>query len=317
MSLSIIGTGSALPSRVLTNDELATFLDTSNEWIKTRTGIERRHILAQDETLTDLAAKAAQRAMQSAGVTSDEIDYVLCATLGGDYITPSLACMVQGAIKAKCPAVDLNAACSGFLYALDIAAGLFCAKRAKKILLVTAEALSRVTNWEDRSTAVLFGDAAAALVLQPGDELKYLHLTSAGDAVSLNAPNQSANLPGYPEGKKTKFYMDGGEIYKFAVNAICTGVQEALNACGITMEDVNHVLMHQANRRILDAACKRFNIPKEKCPIAINEVGNVSAVSLPLLMDRLNSENAIKKGDTLVLSAFGAGLTTGTAVLRW
>lgn len=317
MSLSILGTGSALPNLVKTNADLTTFLDTSDEWIRTRTGIGQRHIL-QDESLTDITALAAQRALENSKTKIEEIDYIICPSFTGDYLTPSLSCLLQQRLGATCPAVDVNAACTGFMYGMDLASGLLAAGRAKRILMVAAEALSRITNWEDRSTAVLFGDGAGAVVLAPGDDLLYLHLTSQGDDRFLYAPFVSGNFPEGPKESRAPYIsMNGGEVYKFAVNAIFTGLQKALDETGLKTEDVKHVLLHQANLRIIEAAQKKLGIPSERYAINIQNVGNLSAASIPVLMDEYNRKGAFADGDLMVLSAFGGGFTTGTAILRW
>ncbi len=316
MSLSILGTGSALPAHVKTNDDLCAFFETSDEWIRTRTGIQRRHLMT-DETVTDLAVAAAQNALQAAGVAPQELDYILCPTLGGDFITPSLACMVQKEIGAGCPALDLNAACSGFLYTLDVAAALLARDSVRNILVVAAEGLSRVTDWTDRSTAVLFGDGAGAVVLAPGDDLLHLQLTAQGCHEPLHACFPAGNLPGHADTDAPYIRMDGNEVYKFAVNAIFTGLERALEETGLSPQDVDHVLLHQANLRIIDAARKRLSIPEERYAINIDEVGNLSAASIPVLLDSLVRTGRVRPGDTLLLSAFGGGFTTGTALLRW
>lgn len=319
MSLSILGTGSALPKHVVTNEDLTAFLDTSDEWIRTRTGIGQRHLMT-DESLLDLTEAAARAALENAGTAPDDIDYILCCTMAGDYVTPSLACQLQATLGATCPALDLNAACSGFIYGLDVAAGLFATGRAKRILMVAAEALSRITDWTDRATCVLFGDAAAAVVLGPGDALQYLSLESMGNWDVLYAPSYSGFKLGQEEGNYgpgSYLHMDGQEVYKFAVGAIERGINGALAATGTAAAEVDHVLLHQANLRIIQAAQKKLDIPAERWPTIIQRTGNVSAVSIPLLLDEENRAGHFKRGDTMVFCAFGGGLTAGTALVRW
>lgn len=316
MSFTILGTGSALPQLVKTNDDLRAYFDTSDEWIRTRTGILRRHIMMQ-ETVTDLAAQAARHALEAAGTAPEELDYILCATVGGDYLTPSLACMVQRALGASCPAMDVNAACSGFVYGLDMAAALLARGGLRRVLVVAAEGLSRIVDWTDRSTAVLFGDGAGAVVLAPGEDLLYMQLSASGDAEPLYAPYPSGNFPQRAQGPPPYLHMNGQDVYKFAVNAIYTGIRDALAGTGLAAEQIKHVLLHQANYRIIEAACKRLRIPVERCPINIDEIGNVSAATIPVLLDNCNRAGSLAPGDLIILSAFGAGFTTGTCVLRW
>lgn len=317
MSFQILGTGSGLPACVRTNDDLAGFMDTSDEWIRTRTGIRERRVITT-ETLTDLAVAAAQAALDDAGVKPEELDYIICPTLCGDCVTPSLSCMVGERLGAVCPAVDMNAACSGFLYAMDLAAGLFERKRVKRVLMVPAEALTRLVDWNDRSTCVLFGDGAAAVVLGEGDSLMSLRLSSHGNWSALYAPGLTGNSPFTKEPiGETYLHMNGQEVYKFAVNAIATEITEALAEAGIAPEQVDHVLLHQANMRIIEAAQKKLSIPMDRYRCNIEHTGNTSAVSIPLLLDECRRDNLFKNGDILVMCGFGAGLTTGTAILRW
>lgn len=317
MSFSIVGTGSAVPNCIKTNDDLSKIVDTSDEWIRTRTGIRERRIITS-ESLTDLTHTAAESALKNANIKAEELDLIICATISSDYITPSLACIVQKEIGANCPAFDVNAACTGFIYALDIAAGYFERNRAKNVLILAADAMSRILDWTDRSTCVLFGDAASAVVLSKGNDLLSVELTATGNETALYAPNVSGNCP-YSEKEKTEPYisMSGQEIYKFAVSAMCSDIKSVIEKAGITSDDIDYVLPHQANTRIIDAAQKRLKIPKDKYMTNIEKYGNTSAVSIPLLIDEANRNGIFKKGDLIVMSAFGAGLTTGACVIRW
>lgn len=317
MSFTILGTGSCLSSHVLTNDDLSKFLDTSDEWIRTRTGIEERHILAEGETLTQMVSSAAQNALDNAGITADELDYIVCATLAGDNHTPSLACGVQQTIGANCPAADLNAACAGFIYALDFADGLFARKKAKYVLIAAGENLSSIMDWTDRSTSVLFGDGSGAVVLGPGDDLLALNLQSNAAVEKLNIPFPRPKTPAAPEGPPRKMTMDGHEVYRFAIGAITTGIQAALDEVGLTLDDVTYFHLHQANLRIIEAAMKKLGVPMEKCPTTIQYTGNTSAASIPILMDKMNREGRYNKGDLIAMSGFGAGLVSGSALIRW
>lgn len=316
MSFQIIGTGSALPACRKTNEDLSRLVDTSDEWITTRTGIRERPIFTT-ETVTEVAVQAARNALDNSGITAAELDYIICPTLGGDYMTPSLACMVQMELGATCPAFDVNGACSGFLYALDVAEGVFARKKARYVLVLAAERLSRILDWTDRSTCVLFGDGAAAVVLKEGDALHFLEVTAQGN-LCLAAPMPFGNCPyTVSDSRKPGLLMKSREVYAFAVGAICSGVEHAAKATGISPDNTDYFFLHQANLRIIEAARKKLDLPKEKFPVNISKYGNTSAVSIPLLLDEWNRAGKLKKGQHLVLCAFGAGLTTGTAAIDW
>ncbi len=316
MSFTILGTGSALPAKTVTNDDMAKLVETSDEWIRTRTGIRERHVIT-DESVTEITFTAAQRALEMSGVSPQELDYIICPTVGGDWISPSLACMIQERLGATCPAVDVNAACSGFLYGLDYADGIFARKRAKYVLVAAAEGLSRLLNWKDRSTCVLFGDGAGAAVLGEGDSLRYLHLTAKG-SLALHVPHAPGESPFETnEQPPHGLVMDGREIYRFAVSTITAELRRASEETGIPFEEVDHVLLHQANQRIMDAASKKLHLPPEKVPSSIARTANTSAASVPILLDQEARLGHLHRGDILMLCAFGAGLTSGTAVLQW
>ncbi len=317
MSFAVLGTGSALPTCVKTNDDLSQILDTSDRWIYTRTGIRRRHVITS-ETVLDLAAEASRKALDAAGISPQDLDYIICPTVGGDYITPGLGCNLQEELGATCPAIDINAGCSGFVYSLDTADGIFARKKARYVLITAAEGLSRIMDWNDRSTCVLFGDGAAAVVLGEGDGLRYLKLRTQGCCAPLHGRFPMGNSPWTKEEPHTHFvHMEGQEVYKFAVNAICTGVQEALEETGLSPEDIHHVLLHQANMRIIDAARKKLSIPQERYHCCIEETGNLSAASIPTLLDLCSRDGLLHSGENLLLCAFGAGFTSGTAILTW
>lgn len=317
MSFSIIGTGSAMPKDIKTNNDLKEIVDTSDEWISTRTGIKQRHICSQ-ESITDLAVKAAKDALIDADTRAEDIDLIILATISSDYITPSLACLVQKNIGAVCPAFDLNAACTGFIYALDIAASYFESGRANKILVIAADAMSRLLDFKDRATCVLFGDAASAVVLKKGDDLLSIKLTATGDEKALYAKNVNGNCPFKEETEIDTFlHMNGQEIYKFAVTAMCNDIKDVIKTAEIETDKVSYVLPHQANIRIIEAAQKKLKIDSQKYLTNIDRYGNTSAASIPLLLDDANKNGTFKNGDILVLSAFGAGLTTGACVIRW
>lgn len=318
MSFKIIGTGSAYPQTCKTNQDLGAFLDTSDEWIFTRTGIKTRHICTE-ESISDLSSLAAQRALENAATSPEELDLIICATLVGDYFTPSLACVVQKALGATCPAFDINAACTGFIYGLDIADGYFARKKAKKILLIGAEVISRFADWTDRSTCVLFGDAAGAAVLEEGgDGLLALKLAAQGNTDLLKMENILGNCPFTPARTGRPFLqMQGGEVYKFAVSAMCRDLEQVIQEAGLTKDELDFVLPHQANIRIIEAARHKLGIPAEKCPTNMVRFGNTSSASIPLLMDELHQAGAFKKGHILALAAFGGGLTSGACIIKW
>ena len=316
MSFRIIGTGSALPACRITNDDLSRLVDTNDEWITTRTGIRERPILTT-ESVTEIAVAAARNALENSGISPADLDYIICPTLGGDYMTPSLACVVQMELQANCPAVDVNGACSGFLYALDVADGVFARGKARYVLVLAAERLSRILDWSDRSTCVLFGDAAAAVVLEAGDALHYLEVTARGN-LCLASPFAPGSCPyTEPDTRKPGLLMKNREVYTFAVSTICRSLKKAAEETGIPMEETDYFFLHQANLRIIETARKKLGLPEEKFPVNIQKYGNTSSASIPLLLDEWNRAGKLKKGQHLVLCAFGAGLTTGLAALDW
>lgn len=317
MSFSIIGTGSCVPNTILKNDDLSSFLDTTDEWIKTRTGIKQRHICG-DESISEIAADAAVKALENAQINASDLDLIICATMTADYFTPSLACVLQKLIGANCPAFDINAACSGFVYALDVAAGYFERNRAKKILVVGAEEMSRIVDWTDRSTCVIFGDGAGAVILEKGDNLLSMKLTSKGDTELLVAPNVDGNYPNKSQTNNLPYLsMNGQEVYKFAVSSVPTDLTDVISTAGVKESQIDFVLLHQANIRIIEAAVSRLSIPKEKFVCNIENYGNTSAASVPILLDEINNQGKLKSGNLLAISAFGGGLTTGACVIRW
>ncbi len=315
--MRILGTGSALPAHTVTNDDLAKFLDTSDEWIRTHTGIRSRQVIT-GETLLQLAALAANAALENAGLTAGDVDYLLCSSVQADTITPSLGCVLQAEIGAQCPALDINGACAGFLYALDLADALLKAGKASRVLVVCAEGMTRMVDWTDRSTCVLFGDGAGAAVVDGGEGLLATRLTSEGDATHLNMYPHPGNSPFATKHMPMRaLHMDGPEIYKFAVSHSVSDLRAVCEAAGISLEDVNHFLLHQANKRIIDAARVRLKQPEEKFPMNVEVRGNTSSASLPILLDEANRAGRFRAGDILAMSAFGAGLTTGACVLKW
>ncbi len=317
MSFQIIGTGSAYPVCIKTNDELSQLVDTTDEWISSRTGIKSRHI-STTESLSELAVTAAKQALEDANVKSEELSLIICATIQGDYVTPSLACVVQKEIGAKCPAFDVNAACSGFIYGLDIALGYYERKKADKVLIIAAETMSKHVNWKDRATCVLFGDGAGAVVLSAGDGLVAIKTTASGATDILTIPGRTGNNPfSEPKAIDDYLYMNGPEVFKFAVTSMCRDLKDVIAAAGLTETEIDMVLPHQANLKIIEGAMNRLKIPEEKYYGNIEHSGNISAASIPILLDELNKAGLIKKGFKLALSSFGGGLTSAACVIKW
>ena len=324
MSFSILGTGSALPSRTVTNEELTQIVDTSDEWIRTRTGISERRVCS-DEFISDLAYQAARNALADCSCSAKELDLIICATMSADYTTPSLACILQMKLGASCAAFDVNAACTGFIYALDVAAGYFARKPDMKILVVAAEAMSRLVDWQDRATCVLFGDGAGAAVLGKGDDLLAIQTGAKGSIASLYAENGWGNSlfrsmqtqPSAEPAETGYLQMDGQEVFRFAVTSMVQTVEQVLDEAGLTKEDIAWLIPHQANIRILDSAVSRLKLPKEKCLTNIAVRGNTSAACVAILLDEASREGKLKKNDLLAFTAFGGGLTTGACILRW
>jgi 3-oxoacyl-[acyl-carrier-protein] synthase-3 len=296
---------------------MAEFLDTSDEWIVSRTGIHERRI-CRTESATDLAVGAAEKALTAAGISQDELDLILCSTIGGDYVTPSLACCVAGRLGAGCPSVDLNAGCVGFLYSLSTAAAYFDSGRAERILVIGLERMSSWVDWDHRSVCVLFGDGAGACVLGKGSALKYLHLGVEGDPTPLNRPisignNPFTDRPSVPE----ELHMDGRRIFKFATRILEAEIKRAFDHTKLCSEDVDLFLIHQANGRIIDYVCQKLGQPEEKFPKNVSRYGNTSSASIPILLDELLEAGSVQPGQTLFLCAFGAGLTYGSAIVEW
>ncbi|HIS02675.1 MAG TPA: ketoacyl-ACP synthase III [Candidatus Pullichristensenella avicola] len=315
--MRILGTGSALPAHTVTNDDLARFLDTSDEWIRTHTGIRSRQVIT-DETLLQLARRAAEAALENAGLSAADMDYILCSSVLPDTITPSLGCVLQAEIGAHCPALDVNGACAGFLYALDLADALIASGKAGRVLVVCAEGMTRMVDWTDRSTCVLFGDGAGAAVVDGGEGLLATHLTSQGDAAHLNMYPDPGNSPFAARRVPARaLHMDGPEIYKFAVSHSVSDLRAVCEKAGVALEEIDHFLLHQANKRIIDAARARLKQPAEKFPMNVEARGNTSSASVPILLDEIHRAGLLRAGELLAMSAFGAGLTTGACVLRW
>ena len=318
MGFSIIGTGSAAPEKVVSNLDLAAIMDTSDEWIRTRTGITERHVL-NGESLEDLCVLAGQRALEDSGIDPMELDYLICATMNGDYTTPSLSSQLQKRLGTKAVCFDINAACSGFIYALEMADTYLNSGRAKKILVIGGDAVSRLADWQDRASCILFGDGAGAAVLSnEGNDLIEIHLTTDGSLSMLYAQSPRGNCPFSEKSEGSPYLiMNGQEVYRFAVSAIERDINLSLERSGLSTGDIDLFLLHQANRRIIDAARHKLGLNEEKFPMNIDHYGNTSSATVPMLLDELAKSGRVKKGSTLLLSAFGAGLTTGCCIIKW
>lgn len=318
MGFRILGTGSALPARSVTNDDLSEFLDTSDEWIFPRTGIASRRICTT-ETLDDLALEACRRALDASGVTPDQLDLIICSTTSGDHLIPAQACAVAEGLGASCPAFDVSAACAGFVFALDVADGWFARGRAERVLVVAAEKMSRVVDWQDRATCVLFGDGAAAAVLAAGGESPLATSLTTEPAVEiLHVPGIAGSSP-YDETERAAsvLSMEGRRVFKFGVNAIVDSVRTLCEEAHVAIDDIDHFVFHQANERILSSGVARLGIDDAKVARALSETGNISSACIPLALDRLARAGELKAGQLVALVGFGAGLDVGAMLLRW
>lgn len=317
MGFQIIGTGSALPEKILTNAELSEMVETDDEWIRTRVGVGSRHIAVAEST-ADLAAEAARKALADSGTTPEELDLILVATITPDAVCPTVAGCVQKKLGAACPAFDINSACSGFLFALETANGFFAAGKVKKALVIGAERISKILDWNDRSTCVIFGDGAGAAVLAEGDGYLCSALYTAGGDEVIRIPGYHGTSPfnALPEEKPVVF-MDGQETFKFAVNALTDHVQNLCAEIGITPADLQHIVPHQANIRIIQMAARKLKLPLEMFVTDIETTGNTAAASVPIALDVLNRSGKLKKGDLAAMTAFGGGLSSGGCIIRW
>jgi len=318
----IAGTGSYLPEKVLTNDDLAKFVDTSDEWIATRTGIRERHIAAEGETTSDLAFHAATRAMEAAGVSAAELDLIIVGTTTPDIIFPSTACLLQARLGANgCGAFDVNAACSGFLYAFSIADKFIKSGDAKTVLVVGAETLTRMVDWTERTTAVLFGDGAGAVVLKADTETgilsTHLHADGAKKELLWNPVGVSAGFRDDQPNAGVRIQMAGSDVFKYAVKALDSVVEETLEANGLDRHDIDWLIPHQANLRIIEATAKRLDMPMDRVVVTVDKHGNTSSGSVPLALDEAVRSGRVQRGQLVLLEAFGGGFTWGSALLRY
>lgn len=309
----IAGTGHYVPEKRLTNEDLSRMVDTSDEWIRSRTGIHERRIMREDETCTGMSVHAGRAALENAGLQAEEIDYLICATVHGDYFTPSLACCVQKELGLQCPAFDINCACAGFLYMLDLAQCMIKTKKnIRRILLIATEGMSRLVDWKDRNTCVLFGDGSGAAVVERSAEDCMLSFVEHAQG------NWEALHIDYGANGRPCVSMNGGEVFKYAVNAASRDISEAMEAAGITEKDaITHVILHQANQRITNAVISKLGIPKERYLSTIHKYGNTSSSGCAIALDELHRSGRLRKGDMIAFAAFGGGLTSAAAVIRW
>jgi 3-oxoacyl-[acyl-carrier-protein] synthase-3 len=326
----IIGCGSYLPERVVTNAELSAKLDTTDEWITTRTGIRQRHLAADGELTSDLALKAAERALENANIPASEVDMVVLATTTPDNTFPATATKVQDKLgMVNGAAFDIQAVCSGFIYGMAIADNFIKTSQCKTVVLIGAETFSRILDWEDRSTCVLFGDGAGAVVLRAGEAEPEVNVGESGHnrgtgilsthLHSDGSTNELLYVDGGPSSTQTVGHvrMNGREVFRHAVTNLASIVGEALEANGLASEDIDWLVPHQANKRILDSTAKKLGLAKEKIVITIDRHANTSAASIPLALDEAVRDGRIKKGDLVLMEAMGGGLTWGASLVRW
>ena len=332
-TIRITGTGSALPGRIVTNKELEQMVETSDEWIRERTGIAERHV-SVGETVVTLASEAAHKALEQAGKTAEEIDLILVATCSPEQYLPCCACQVQAAVGAvNALAFDVNAACSGFLFALNTADAYLRTGLAKNALIIGSEVLSKLVDWTDRGSCILFGDGAGAVVVErceasPGILGRALHSDGTGGGVlqcgarELTTPYARTSAAKTDQNQPTDdrehyIQMDGQEVYRFATRRVPQCIEEALSDAGLAVPDIDLFVLHQANARIIDAVAKRLHADRDKFPTNLERVGNMSSASIPVLLDELNRQRKLHRGDRIVLAGFGAGLTIGACVMTW
>ncbi len=324
--VTIAGTGSYVPEKILTNADLAKIVDTSDEWITSRTGIKERRIAAEDEFTSDMATKAAERALEQAGIKAEDVELIIVATITPDTPTPATACYVQTNLGAhSAVAFDISAACSGFLYAMKLAKRLISDGAYKNAVIIGAEKLSSVINWEDRNTCVLFGDGAGAAVLRRSEEgeghilatemgtdgryTKLLEIKGGGSACPITAANADDHLH--------TLTMQGREVFKLAVNAMRTAAETVIERAGLAADDIKLVVPHQANLRIIGAIADRLAVPNEKVYVNLHKYGNTSAAAVAIALDEAHREGRFERGDNIILVVFGAGLTWAATAIEW
>lgn len=317
MNFNITGTGMYVPENIVTNNDLSLIVDTSDEWIVQRVGVKERHICT-NETAADLAYHAAKAALDDCNCPPEDIDLILAATVSGETVSPSIACMVQKMLGISCMAFDINAACSSFIFLLETAAGFFARGVAEKVLVIGAERMSRIVDWTDRSTCVIMGDGAGAAVLSKGGGYISSVINVKGDDSVIKIPQFIGNSPFFkPTQEKPYIHMNGQETFKYAVNSICNDIEEVLKKSDITLEDIKYIVPHQANIRIIEFASRKLNVPLDKFYVNIDRYGNTSAASIPIALDEMNKKGMLNKDDLIVLSAFGGGLSSASCIINW
>lgn len=320
--VKVIGTGRYVPENIVTNDDLSKIVDTNNEWIKSRTGIRERRI-SKEENTSKLAAKAGRKALESSKLKPEDIELIIVSTATPDNFTPSTACMVQeklGAINATC--FDISAACTGFIYAVGIASQFIKTGQSKNALVIGAEVLSKIIDWEDRSTCVLFGDGAGAVVLERSEEIGLISQYTGSDGsggkflecgtVPLKNPYSKTDI-----NFKSNLSMEGREVFKFAINAMIHSIGKVLKDTQYTLDDIDYIVPHQANLRIIDFVAKKLKLDKDKFYINLDRYGNTSGASIPIALDEMNEKGLLKKGDKIIIVGFGGGLTFGAHLIKW
>lgn len=312
-----MGTGFYVPDKVITNDDLSAMVDTSDEWIMQRVGVRERRV-SVDMTASDMAAAAAEKALASSGLTADKLDMIIAASISSNDLCPTVAGYVQMKIGALCPAFDVNSACSGFIFALDTAVSFMERGCAANILVIGAERLSKIVDWTDRSTCVIFGDGAGAFVISKGDGYLASKLYTAGGNDIIEIPNYAGESPFYNGIKLPPYiFMQGQETFKFAVNKIVTDIKDVAEKAGISVDDIDHIVPHQANVRIIDYASKRLKVPKEKFFVNIHKYGNTSSASVPIAFSELAESGKLKRGDIVAMCAFGGGLSSAACIIKY
>lgn len=317
----IIGTGRYLPEKILTNKDLETMVDTSDEWIRERTGIEQRHIAADNQTTCDLAEQASLKAIEMAGISAQSIDMIIVATTTPDKIFPSTACLLQQRLDIHgCPAFDVQAVCTGFVYAISVADQFIKTGMAKRVLVVGAETLSRITNWSDRTTCILFGDGAGAVVLEASTEPGILstHIHADGQYETLlHVPSGPSKLPQTDDVAERTMSMKGNEVFKVAVNTLSRIANETLEANGLTKDQIDWLVPHQANLRIISATGKKLGLKESQVVVTVNKHANTSSASVPMALDEAIRDGRIQRGQLILMEAFGGGFTWGSALIRY
>lgn len=315
----ICGTGSYIPVHTMDNNDIAQLVETNDEWIRERTGVVKRHII-QEETTVSMAADAARKALENGNVSAEEVDLILVSTISSNVILPCAACEVQkaiGAVNATC--FDLSAACTGFVFAYNTAVAYLASGMYRTVLIIGSESLSNLTNWKDRGTCILFGDGAGAAVVKAAEGKLYRAVTHSdgfkGEALTCTS-RHNRNWEEIPL-EETYMQMDGQAVFKFAVKRVPEAVKEVLKKNNMTAEEIDYFILHQANKRIVEAVAKRLDVSIDKFPMNLQEYGNTSSASIPILLDEMSRDGRLKKGQKIILAGFGAGLSWGATILEW